>query len=896
MRGCHYDLDASGHVDVTQGREVLPTNVKPTSYALDVEPDFEKFTFDGKVAIDLDVVEDSTSVAVNSLDIDIKEVELKHGGNIQKPTETSYDKDIQTVTFKFKDTIPAGSKVTLTIKYVGDLNDNMAGFYRSSYKDQDGNTKYLATTQMEPTDARRALPCFDQPDLKATWEVTLIADQKLTCLSNMDVREEKILSNGKKSVAFNKSPPMSSYLLAFIVGDLRYVENNDFRLPIRTYSTPGNEKYGVFANEVAAKTLKFYEETFDSPYPLPKMDMVAIPDFSAGAMENWGLVTYRVVDLLYDEKTASLDRKQRIAEVVQHELAHQWFGNLVTMDFWEGLWLNEGFATWMSWYSMDKFFPQWKVWDSYVTDNLAAALSLDSLRSSHPVEVPVKKVSEINQIFDSISYAKGSSILRMITKYLGEDVFMEGIRRYLKKHAFGNTQTGDLWDALAEASGKDVANDMAAWTKKIGYPVVTVTENGQELHLKQNRYLRTGDVKPEEDQTLWHIFLGLRTKKGVNEDLVLTERETTIKIDDSDFFKVNADQTGVYRTLYTPERLVKLGQAAKSGLLTVQDKAGMLGDAGALSQSGYQRTSGLLDLLSGFREEKDYIVWGQITGQIQAVRSSWNFESKEVRQGLRRFLRDLSAPIAHKLGWEFKEDDEDIQKQFKALMFSVAGSSGDPIVVKAAQEMFQKFAAGDLDAINPNIRAAVYSIALEYGKNGGEKEWEVVYNAFKNGRNSDERNIALKCLGRSTNYENMKKTLELALNGEVKDQDIYLPLSGLRANGPEGVKTIWEWAQANWEVLVKKLPPGLSMLGSVVQTVTSGFTSEYSIQEIKGFFHDKDVKGFDKNLEQSLDNIMAKALWIKRDSADVENWLKAHGYFGEDKLDAQLEVVPESNP
>lgn len=228
--------------------------------------------------------------------------------------------------------------------------------------------------------------------------------------------------------------------MAFIVGDFKYVENNDFRVPIRVYATPGNEQQGVFSAELAARTLEFYEKTFDSPYPLPKMDMVAIPDFSAGAMENWGLVTYRVVDLLYDERTASLDRKQRIAEVVQHELAHQWFGNLVTMDFWEGLWLNEGFATWMSWYSSNKFYPQWKVWESYVTDSLAGALSLDGLRSSHPIEAPVKKVSEINQIFDSISYLKGSSVLRMISVYLGEDVFLEGIRRYLKKHAYGNTQ------------------------------------------------------------------------------------------------------------------------------------------------------------------------------------------------------------------------------------------------------------------------------------------------------------------------------------------------------------------------------------------------------------------------------------------------------------------------
>ena len=599
----------------------------------------------------------------------------------------------------------------------------MAGFYRSSYKDEKtGETKWMATTQMEPTDARRAVPCFDQPDLKATWGVTLIADKELTCLSNMDVKGEKDVGEKKKAVTFNNTPPMSTYLLAFIVAELKYKENNDFRLPIRVYATPGNEQYADFSLDVAAKTLKFYEETFDSPYPLPKMDMVAIPDFSAGAMENWGLVTYRVVDLLYDPKTASVERKQRIAEVVQHELAHQWFGNLVTMDFWEGLWLNEGFATWMSWYSSDKFFPEWKVWETYVVDNLAGALNMDGLRSSHPIEVPVKRVADINQIFDSISYAKGSSILRMVSKYLGEDIFIEGVRRYLKKHAYGNTQTKDLWAALSEVSGKDVEGAMNTWTKKIGYPVITVTEEGNKLHLKQNRYLKTADVKPEEDETLWPIFVALRSKDGVDEDISFQTRESTIEIKDTDFFKINADQTNIYRTLYTPERLKKLGEAAKAGLLTVEDRAGMLGDSGALATSGYQKTSALLDLVSGFKNEDNYIVWSEIASRIGSIKSSWLFAPQEERDALKAFSRDMFAPVAHKIGWEFKADDDEVLQQLKALAFSTAGMNGDPEVKKAGLELFEKFAAGDLDAVNPNIRGSVYGIGLVYGENDGEKE------------------------------------------------------------------------------------------------------------------------------------------------------------------------------
>ena len=308
------------------------------------------------------------------------------------------------------------------------------------------------------------------------------------------------------------------------------------------------------------------------------------------------------------------------------------FGNLVTMDFWDGLWLNEGFATWMSWYSCNKFYPEWKVWEGYVTDSLSMALSLDSLRSSHPIEVPVSRADEINEIFDAISYSKGSCVIRMMSKYLGEDVFMEGIRRYLKKHAYGNTQTGDLWAALSEASGKPVEKTMDVWTKNIGYPVVTVTENegAKSIHVKQNRFLRTGDVKPEEDKTLFPIFLGLRTKEGVNEDLVLSSREQDFDIPSLDFFKINADHSGIYRTSYTPARLDKLGQAAKQGLLPVEDRAGMIADAGALAASGYQKTSGILTLLKSFGDEPEYVVWGEILSRISAIRAAWAFEDEQV--------------------------------------------------------------------------------------------------------------------------------------------------------------------------------------------------------------------------------------------------------------------------
>ncbi|KAJ6055419.1 hypothetical protein N7444_004517 [Penicillium canescens] len=854
--------EASGSTNV-QGREVLPTNVKPVHYDLTLEPNFEKFTYEGTVSIDLEVAEDTDFVTLNTNEIDIHSAVVSAKGSVvdSKP-EISYNKDQQIATIKFDQAIAAGSDAQLKLTFTGTLNDNMAGFYRSSYKDKNGETKYIASTQMEPTDARRAFPCFDEPALKAKFTVTLVADKSMTCLSNMDVESETDVQGGaKKAVKFTTSPLMSTYLVAFIVGHLNYIETKNFRVPIRVYATPDQDiEHGRFSLELAAKTLAFYEKAFDSDFPLPKMDMVAVPDFSAGAMENWGLITYRIVDVLYDEKTSGASRKERIAETVQHELAHQWFGNLVTMDFWDGLWLNEGFATWMSWYSCNVFYPEWKVWQTYVIDNLQGALSLDSLRSSHPIEVPVKRADEINQIFDAISYSKGSSVLRMISKYLGEDVFLQGVRNYIKKHAYGNTETGDLWAALGDASGKPVKSVMDIWTKNVGFPVVSVTENKEKssIHLKQNRFLRTGDVRPEEDQTLFPVMLGLRTEKGIDENTMLTGPQRR--------------SLWYLPYLILPERLKKLGEAARDGRLTVEDRAGMIADSGALAASGFQRTSGLLSLLQGLDTESEFVVWNEILTRIGTLRAAWLFEDSQTKDALKAFQRSLVAPKAHELGWEFSDNDDHILQQFKALMFGSAGMAEDPVVVKAAQDMFARFSAGDVSAIHPNIRGSVFTIVL---KHGGLKEYEVVLDRFRHAPTSDEKTTALRCLGAAEDPELIQRTLGLAINDEVKNQDIYMPLGGLRSH-PAGIEGRWNWLKANWDEIYKRLPPGLGMLGTVVQLTTASFCTEAQLKDVQSFFESKDTKGYDRAVEQSLDAIRAKVNWLQRDRDDVKQWLSSN--------------------
>ncbi|KAL3600265.1 Aminopeptidase 2 mitochondrial [Fusarium poae] len=874
----------SASLDIRRGRQVLPKNVKPLHYDLTLEPNFETFKYEGTVVIDFDVVEDSTSIALNTVDLEIHDTLVEaNGSTISSSPTLDYDKDSQTTTITFDKTIPAGQKARLTQRFTGTLNDDMAGFYRSSYKDEQGNTKYIATTQFEATDARRAFPCLDEPALKATFTVTLIADKDLVCLGNMDVASEKevdskVTGKKSKSITYNKTPIMSTYLLAFIIGDLKQYETNNFRVPIRVWCTPDqNLDHAVFSAELAARTLEFYEEQFGSKYPLPKMDMVAVPDFAAGAMENWGLITYRVVDLLLDEKTSSAVTKKRVAEVVQHELAHQWFGNLVTMDFWDGLWLKEGFATWMSWYSSNAFYPEWRIWEGYVTEDLRSALSLDSLRSSHPIEVPVKRADEVNQIFDAISYEKGSCVLRMISKYLGEDVFLKGIRIYLDRHAYANTETTDLWAALSEASGKDVERVADIWTKKVGYPVVAVTEDESKgtINVKQNRFLRTADVKPEEDEVLYPVFLNLRTKEGIQEDLALNVREADFKVPDFDFYKVNSGHSGIYRTSYTSERLQKLGQNAKAGLLGVEDRAGMIADAGALAAAGYQKTSGLLSLLQGFDSEDEFIVWDEITLRVASLRDAWIFEEDDVNKALKAFQRDLVSKKANEIGWNISSSDDFTAQRFKALMFGKAAIVEDEAAKKAAFELFEKFISGDREAVQPNLRSSVFGVVLSYG---GEAEYNAVLKEYETAKQSSERNTALRSLGFAKDPALMKRTLAYTLSDNVKTQDIYMPLAGLRAH-KEGVLALWGWVKENWDVLTKRLPPGMSLLGDMVAISTSSFTHGDQIDDVKKFFEEKGSKGFELELAQSLDSMKAKQNWLARDKDDVKQWLVQNKYL-----------------
>jgi len=443
------------------------------------------------VAIKLDVKEATDRISLHAKEINVRKVTIDSGSKLKSKSLLLKD---DLLTLVFEDVIPAGER-TLKIEFQGDHNDQMAGFYRSRYKNAKGEQKIMVSTQFEALDARRCFPCWDEPACKATFKCTLVCKTGLHALSNMPVERRSVEKKGELTrFEYMTTPIMSTYLLAFCVGEFDYVAGTTKNgVSIRVFAPPGRSEQGRFALDVAIRTLDIYDDFFGLPYPLPKLDMIAIMEFAAGAMENWGLVTYREVDVLIDEKNATEWQKQRVCTVVTHELAHQWFGNLVTMDWWNDLWLNEGFACWTQTWAANKVKPSYQMWDQFVSGDMARAQGLDSLRSSHPIQVPIRRAEEVEAVFDAISYSKGACVVRMCYELMGEEKFRDGLRIYMKRHQYGNSKTTDLWKAWQEASGIDIPGLMASWTEKMGYPLLTVSNvQSGSFDVNQSWFLADG--------------------------------------------------------------------------------------------------------------------------------------------------------------------------------------------------------------------------------------------------------------------------------------------------------------------------------------------------------------------------------------------------------------------
>ncbi|KAF0272349.1 hypothetical protein FOG51_02685 [Hanseniaspora uvarum] len=770
-----------------------------------------------------------------------------------------------------------GDKVKIVINYGGYLNDKMCGFYRSKYEDENGEVKYQFVTQFEATDARKAFPCYDHPSIKSDFTVKMESIKEFVHISNMASNSETIVGD-RKITTFNTLPKHSTYLVAFCVGDFVPVKSQyDYRIPVTTWTVKGAEKRSQYSADFTSKCLEFYENLFDIPFPFDKVDSILYKEFSSFGMENSGMITYREGALLLDPEQDTIYDYKKVSEVIAHEVAHQWFGNLVTMSDWTDLWLNESGATFWSWFCCNKFHPEWNVWEFFITDSLANAFSLDSLRSSHAIQNDSCEPDEINQIFDAISYAKGGSLLRMIKTWLGEKDFVAGVSSYLKAFAWQNATTADLWTHLEKISGKPVKESMSIWTKNVGHPIVTVEETNKTeteitLKLTQNRFLKTADVKTEEDQVIYPIVLFFKTEANTKEGTfdttkIFDTRETTITLPVSaatDFYKLNGNQSGFFVTKYPESRYEQL--AKQSSLMTDDDKAGLIGEMTSLCAAGAIKTSIFLNLIVNWKNESSPAIWNQMLVALGSIKRAWFFEDKATLEKLKKITSELSAEKLDELEWEIKETDSFNIKELKVSLFSAAVANGNEKYTKLSLDLFHKYLEDD-SVINPLYRDTMFNaVAL----NGDVKDYDAVFKIYR--KNDARKLVALRTFTRFEGKEFVDKTFELIKEKIILPQDIYIALSMIGAT-QEGVYTLWSWITTNWDQVVLDFLPSSRTMSYIMRICTTGFTQYKQHDDVKAFFADKECNGFDMALAQSLDAITTKAKWVERDGADLTEYL-----------------------
>ena len=818
----------------------LSKNAIPIKYDIQLQPDLENFTFEGIETITLSVLEKTKILTLHSKEL---EIETAHMSDMWG--KISYNEKLETASFLFPKIIRAG-KTKLTLVFKGILNDKMRGFYRSRYTV--GEKEYhLATTQFEATDARRAFPCFDEPAQKAIFHVSLIVPKGKIAISNtlpISVAEH---SAGFEIIKFLPTPKMSTYLLAFIIGDFEYIESytknktkNGIR--VRVFTTPGKKHQAKFALNCAVKTLEFYEKYFDIAYPLPVLDMIAIPDFTSGAMENWGAITYRESALLVDKNHSSASNKQWVTLVVAHEIAHQWFGNLVTMEWWTHLWLNEGFASYIEYLAIDKLFPKWDIWTQFSIKELGVALQLDSLFHTHPIEIPVHHPDEIGEIFDEVSYSKGASIIPMLADYLGEKDFRNGLRYYLKKHSYKNTETLHLWQAFEKVSGKPVAKIMHNWTSKPGYPVVKVEIKNNQLSLSQERFFTSPiSAKKVKNKTKWEIPITFKKNK------------------------VNFGETGFFRTAYSKELLEKLREPIKNKKLSARDRLGIIRDLFALAESGDIPTTDALEFLSAYKKEDNYTVWVEIATGL--ARLEQLLIKSNVQNNLNALIVDLFSPTFKRLGWTTKKGELHTDTLLRSLTISRAGHSGDEKIIDQARKKFILLQKNK--HINPDIRGAIYSVVATWGE---VEEYKTLIKKYKKETLHEEKNRIGNALGDFFNTKILKNTCKFAMSQNVRAQDAVGIISSVGAN-PFGRDIWWNFVQKNWKTLVSRYGDGGHTLAQLVNAI-SGSAEEKHLKSFKKFFANHDAPGAQRAIEQVLERLEGNIAWLKRDGKKIEGFLK----------------------
>src|SRR6266508_2844455 len=703
----------------------LPTTVVPRRYDLRLEPDLATATFAGEAVITVDVETTLTEIVLNAAELQIQSASVARNGGVPIHGSITLDEAAERARLVFPAAIAPG-EWRLMLRFTGVLNDRLHGFYRSTYKDAAGQPHTIAATQFEATDARRGFPCWDEPAFKAVFGVTLVVPEHLAAVSNTAVVRDEPLGNGRKAIAFADTIRMSTYLVAFVVGELEATDPVMVgRTPLKVWCVPGKKQLARFALAIGAFALDFFEGYYGLPYPGDKVDLLAIPDFAAGAMENLGAITFRENALLVDEAAASHSELERIADVVAHEVAHMWFGDLVTMTWWNGLWLNEAFATFMELLAVDAWKPEWKRWVTFGVSR-AAAMAIDGLEATRPIEFEVRAARDCEAMFDLLTYEKGASVLCMLEQYVGPDVFRDGVRLYLERHRFANAETTDLWKALGEAARQPIPEVMDGWIFHPGYPLGSVETDGPGLRLSQRRftYLEGGP----DGQWRIPILLRASVKRGIVEKhLLLEDRELAVPLPAAaDWVVVNAGGPGFYRVRYAAPLLKKLlGALAR---VTPIDRFNLISDCFALTQSGAVSAPEYLELTARFTAETDRNVWTVLIASFAYVD---RVIGSELRPGLAALVRHRVAPAVERLGWEPQPGEGELERQLRGDLLRVLGTLGDdPATQERARELYARHRKDEL-VVDPNVLPALIAIVAW---TGGEEEYAWFLDRFKSAR------------------------------------------------------------------------------------------------------------------------------------------------------------------
>lgn len=841
---CEYSNRQQTRVNVHKPHHLVLAVLTPKKihYDLRFEPDLKRSTFSASATIKVTLPSPTNTITLDSAELAIKRCTLRYpGGKMTARTRLNPKSEELAILLSRK----VGGRVQISLDFEGTLNDRLLGFYSSAYKSGKKEGK-IATTQFEAADARRAFPCWDEPAAKATFDVTLVVPRGMRAISNMPITSTKRV--GQKQVCkFVRTPPMSTYLLYLGVGDFESVSTTYRKVKINVLATPGNAKHGKFALGLAKKLLSEYERYFGIRYPLPKLDLLAIPDFAAGAMENWGAITFRESLLLYDPQRSSTRTKQLIAEVVSHEIAHQWFGNLVTMKWWNDLWLNESFATFMATKFVEKLYPGWAMWDQFAEGTVNTALRLDSLKSTHPIDVDVKSPAQIREIFDAISYDKGGSVLQMLERIVGEPAFKRGLRSYLKKYAYENAEGSDLWRHIGQSAKRNLGPLVNSWIRQSGYPLLKTSANKRTLRLVQSRFYL---VRPKNYPIQkWMIPLFLEGNKGPKK--IISTLTSSIANTNPDGV-INPSRSAFMRVMYTPEHLDALRRQTSAGKIQGIDAWMIQDDLFAFCRAQMTSVRSYLDF-ADVCSDQNYLVSSGVARNLRFLHRLSVGRSFEWR--LRERVREHHGRMHARLGWSVKPKELHIDSMLRGEVIAALGIGvGESSIIKEAQSRFERFARSP-SSLAADLREPVCSIAVA---NGGQKAWTKARSMYISASSQEAKTQFLASMCATTDPKLLARTLDFSQTSYVRSQNMHMPVVRIAAN-PAGADLVWPWLQKNWSKISKKVGQGNPLLSRMISAVSMSIPQASVASELESFFAKKHAPGTERTVKQSAEAIRINA-------------------------------------